>query len=233
MNIKTKLCNPNNMGGNRSMVQVDYIVIHYTSNRGDTAKNNADYFSRAQGRKASAHYFVDETEIWSSVPVSHTAYHCGAASYRHKECRNLNSIGIEICMNDANGGLRMGSIEHAVQLTRYLMAKYDIPIDHVLRHYDVTGKDCPAPMVSDTGLWTDFFAACKGDEIVKTYRYVTEMPAWAQDTFARLFKAGIVKADKDGCINVQESSLQPMVYLDRICGGEIEKLGEMMRKEMA
>ena len=97
-----------------------YIVVHYTSNRGDTAKNNADYFVREK-IKASAHFFVDENKIWASVPENYVAWHCGAKRYRHTECRNTNSIGVEICMNDKAGNIRMKSIAHAAQFVRKLM----------------------------------------------------------------------------------------------------------------
>lgn len=73
MEYKTKCCNPANMGATRGSAKIDWIVIHYTSNLGDTAKNNADYFAREKlSYKASAHFFVDENEIWSSVSgISH------------------------------------------------------------------------------------------------------------------------------------------------------------------
>ena len=227
MEIKTKLCNPANHAGYRA--QTKYLVIHWTSNQGDTAKNNTDYFAR-EIVKASAHYFVDEKEIWSSVPEDKTAYHVGAKTYKHPECRNSNSIGIEICMTGKGYVLRRGSIDRAAMLTRTLMDKYGIPIENVIRHHDVTGKDCPAPMVNDVSLWDSFKAAVSAqeDEQMKVYKYVPDMPKWAQDTFTRLVQAGYIAKDADGAVSVQESTLQPMVYLDRLTGGKLEKLGEML-----
>lgn len=233
MEIKTKCCNPANYGGTRGMVQVDWIVVHYTSNHGDTAKNNADYFAREKlSSPASAHFFVDETEIWSSVPVFRVAYHCGAKTYRHPACRNTNSLGVEICMLDKHAVIRKDAIRHAAELVRELMAKYDIDIDHVVRHYDVTGKACPAPMVDDPALWEAFkrmLTEQEGEEM-KVYKYVSEMPEFAQDTFARLVQAGYVAKDKNGEIAVQECSLQSIVYLDRLTGNRLEKLPEILKK---
>lgn len=230
MEINTKPCNPANYGGAR--VQINYIVIHWTSNQGDTAKNNADYFAReALTRPASAHYFVDETETWHSVPEGRIAYHVGAKTYRHPKCRNANSIGVEICMTGRGYVLRPAAIANAAKLVRWLMEKHGVPTQNVIRHHDVTGKDCPAPMVSDLALWDAFkaaMAAQEGDEM-KTYKHVPEMPEWAQDTFARLVQAGYVAKDAQGAISVQECSLQPMVYLDRLMGGGIEKLPQLMR----
>ena len=74
---------------------IKYIVVHYTANDGDTARNNGKYFSQPN-RNASAHYFVDECEIIQSVKDIDIAWHCGAKSYKHELCRNDNSIGIEI-----------------------------------------------------------------------------------------------------------------------------------------
>ena len=65
---------------------------------------------------------------------------------------------------------------------------------------------------------------------MKVYKHTTEMPDWAQGTFRRLIDAGIVKVDEKGEIAVQESSVQPMVYLDRLCGGKIEQLPEMVKQ---
>ena len=141
---------------------IKYIVIHYTANNGDTAKNNADYFSKKlPADPSSAHYFVDENEIWQSVKDNDTAYHCGANSYKHKECRNQNAIGIELCSRiDATGKyyFKAEVVNRAVALTKELMKKYNIPLSNVIRHYDVTGKICPAPMVKEEKQWREFLA---------------------------------------------------------------------------
>lgn len=217
MEIKSKCCNSANMGGTRGMAQVDWIVVHYTSNLGDTAKKNADYFNReVLNPKASAHYFVDEKEIWSSVPVYRIAYHCGAKAYKHPHCRNTNSIGIEICMLDKHAVIRMDAIRHAAELVRELMAKYDIDVEHVIRHYDVTGKDCPAPMVDDPGLWERFKAMLEQeDEGMKIYQYVKDMPEWAQASVTKAIQKGIVAMDANGAVAVLECNLQPLVWMDR------------------
>ena len=39
---------------------------------------------------------------------------------------------------------------NTVQLIKELMDKYNIPIDNVLRHFDVTNKLCPKPYIDDT-----------------------------------------------------------------------------------
>ena len=137
---------------------VQFLVIHYTANNGDTVQNNLDYFAgNAVG--ASAHYFVDENGYGQSVKDADTAWHCGANQYKHPDCRNANSIGIELCSKkDSRGNYYFmdQTVYNAAALARQLMQTYGIDRAHVLRHYDVTGKRCPAPMVDNPTLWENF-----------------------------------------------------------------------------
>lgn len=139
--------------------KISYIVIHYTGNRNDTAKANMNYF--AQNKVGtSAHFFVDESHIYSSVPITDTAWQCGkrisGGAYWGK-CKNSNSIGVEICMLNALDGIRQQSIDNAAELTRELMSEYSIPAENVIRHWDVTGKACPQPFIgSQNALWSEF-----------------------------------------------------------------------------
>lgn len=211
MTIYKKTCNRGNYGRKRE--KTNYIVVHYTTNHGDTARNNADYFAREK-IKVSAHFFVDEQEIWASVPENYVAWHCGAKRYRHSQCRNANSIGVEICMNDRAGNVWMKSIAHAAQLVRMLMIRYQIPEDHVIRHYDVTGKQCPAPMVEDETLWKAFHKELEETPALR-YQYYEEMPEWAKPTIAKLVQKGFVKGEGAGVLNLSEDALKLLVINDR------------------
>ena len=145
MNIKVNLANKDNYGSSRSTSKIKYLVIHYTANDGDTDENNGKYFKN-NVVKTSAHYFVDDDSVTQSVPDNYTAWHCGAKKYKHSTCRNSNSIGIEICDDVKNGTIYPSAktIANALELTKMLMKKYNIPASNVIRHYDVTGKLCPA-----------------------------------------------------------------------------------------
>ena len=140
-------------------IRIRYIVIHYTGSLG-TAKEQCQYLAGGN-RNRSSHYFVGyEGEIWQSVEDENIAWHCGAKRYKHSECRNANSIGIELCVRkkdhshisaeDRDWYFEDATVEAAVELTRYLMRKYNVPVSNILRHYDVTGKVCPAPYVHNT-----------------------------------------------------------------------------------
>lgn len=145
MNLKTNLANKNNYGGSRDTSTIKFLVIHYTAGDGDTDENNAIYFKN-NVVKSSAHYFVDDDSVTQSVPDNYIAWHCGANTYKHATCRNANSIGIEICDDIKNGVIYPSAktIENVLELVEYLMNKYSIPKENVIRHYDVTGKLCPA-----------------------------------------------------------------------------------------
>lgn len=192
--IYTKLARRQNYGGLR-MQAVRFIVFHYTGNFGDTAKNNADYFAW-EYVGASAHYFVDEDTVWQSVPDNYVAWHCGTKSgYHHPECRNDGSIGVEVCMLDKDGKVRQGSIDNAVKLVRLLMAKYHVTPDRVLRHYDVTHKSCPAPMVDDPALWEAFKnSLVEEDEDTVKYKTLRDVPEWGREAV----KAAMLKVGVDG-----------------------------------
>mgnify|MGYP003371594627 FL=1 len=155
--------------------KIQFLVIHYTANNGDLAKSNCNYF-KSPNRNASAHYFVDEKEIWKSIENNDTAWHCGTnGKYYHNKCRNYNSIGIELCSEkDSKGNYYFNSetINNAIELTKMLMKKYNIPIENVIRHYDVTRKSCPAPFVSNSIAWNNFKNSLKGDDYMKVKRVV-------------------------------------------------------------
>jgi len=146
MNRDIKLANRTNYGDERSLDSIKYLVYHYTANDGDTDENNATYFQREVNLNASAHYFVDDDSATQSVPDNFIAWHCGGTRYYHPTCRNKNSIGIEMCDNIKDGQrvLTPQTEANAIELGKELMKKYNIPIENVLRHYDVTHKLCPA-----------------------------------------------------------------------------------------
>lgn len=160
MEIKENLTNVNY---NKMSNKVNkYIVIHYVG-AVSTAYNNSVYFKNVN-RSASANYFVDENEIYRVVADSDKAWHCGdklksgnGGTYNGK-CTNSNSIGIEMCCYNNNGKIDVSEkvISNTIELVKELMAKYNISIDNVIRHYDVTNKICPATLVEDESRWIDF-----------------------------------------------------------------------------
>lgn len=151
----------------RSNRKIEYIVIHYTGALG-SAENCCKYFEKFY-RGVSAHYFINHNgAIWQCVEDNNIAWHCGANTYKHKYARNNNSIGIEICVKkkstktmnatDKDWYFEDAAIDAAIELTKELMKKYNIPASNVIRHYDVSGKICPAPFIHNNSkhTWSGF-----------------------------------------------------------------------------
>ena len=239
MSIPFKQCNPRNYRKGREF-PINWICLHFTANNGDTAQNNADYFAREGGLNASAHYFVDTERIVQSVKDGDTAWHCGrerGGSY-YNDCRNANSIGIEMCSVIRNGVyvIPEATMKRAAKLTRELMAKYHIPVSRVCRHYDVTHKDCPEPWVRNPQLWQKFKdmltegvedmaeaqarsiakqEISKAESAKKVYNSVAECPAWAKDTVQKLVNKGFLHGDENGKLALTTDLLRLLVINDR------------------
>ena len=218
--IQEKLARPGNYGDARSLKEIRYLVVHFTANDGDTAKNNADYFARTV-TGTSAHYFVDEREVWRSVPEACTAWHCGTRGmYFHPACRNKNSIGIELCSRkDANGAYYFTgeTVERAAQLVREMRQRYHITCGNVLRHYDVTHKLCPEPFVRNAAAWEVFLQKVqeKEEETMVIYKTYEDCPDWAKPTVSKLVRLGCLRGDENGILDLEHHMLRGLVINDR------------------
>jgi len=196
-----KQANPGNYKSGRTD-GIKYIVIHYTANNGDTAKGNVDYYANSVV-EASAHYYVDEyADVYQSVKEQDTAWAVGGTNtYIHPYCRNANSISIEMCSRNSNFTpptkpssaidtgwyIKPETVENAIRLTKELMKKYNIPIENVLRHYDVWGKICPAPFVNNPEQWLKFKHRLIEEDAMNKYSYDT--------TVDNMIKDGVTNTD--------------------------------------
>src|SRR5690625_539501 len=140
-----------------------YIVIHETANTRKGANANAHARLQASGnsRQASWHYQVDDKEIVQSFSDDAQCWHAGNKYY------NQNSIGIEICVNE-DGNFKK-AVDNAIELTKYLMDKYNIPANNVIQHNQASGKDCPRYLRAGTKgvTWSDFIAKLGGKSSTK------------------------------------------------------------------
>ena len=214
-------CDPSNYRAGRTQ-PVRYIVMHYTANNGDTARNNCDYYHRVGGLQASAHYFCDEYGAMQSVLECDTAWHCGARAYWHPECRNANSIGIEMCSRKRADGsyyILPETVANAATLAKGIMQRYGIDTEHVVRHYDVTGKRCPMPWVDDPAQWVAFkemltpqnSTTVEEDDDMVRYNKIEDVPAWAQDTVRALVDAGALGGVGGGNLDLSMDMIRGLV----------------------
>ena len=177
-------CHPSNCYTYRND-DILFIVIHFTGNNGDTALNNCNYFSGAN-RGASANYFIGDDGIYQSVADKWAAWAVGGTNtYKHRYCRNMNSISIEMCSRiGADGKYYIDDVvvEQTIKLTKYLMNKYNVPVENVLRHYDVWDKKCPEPFVRQPELWENFKKRLTGSEdltMSKSLIYKISTDSWS------------------------------------------------------
>lgn len=138
--------------------KVNAVVIHYVGNPGTTAAQNRSYFeniSKTGEASVSSHFIVGlDGEIIQCVPLDEI-------SYASNE-RNSDTIAIESCHPDDTGAYNKETYNSMVKLTAYLCILYGLdPDKDVIRHYDVTGKECPKYFVDYENEWSLFKAQVK------------------------------------------------------------------------
>ncbi|WP_242829170.1 peptidoglycan recognition protein family protein [Butyrivibrio sp. AD3002] len=138
--------NPSRTG--LSLDGINDIVIHYVGNPGTTAQQNRDFFNHEDSNVCS-HFVVGmEGEIIMCLPLNERS----AAS----NDRNHDTISIEVSHPDDTGKFTDASYESFLKLTRWLMKEFGLKKNHVIRHYDVTGKECPRYFVTHEDAWEKF-----------------------------------------------------------------------------
>lgn len=141
------------MGKARSgqrLADIRGIVIHYVGNPGTTAINNRNYFAR-EDTEVCSHFVVGlKGEVVQCLPL----WERSAASNQ----RNRDTISIEVCHPDDSGKFREDTYASLVQLTAWLCHNAGLTPEAVIRHYDVTGKECPRYYVRHPDTWKTFLA---------------------------------------------------------------------------
>ena len=136
--------------------EINGVVIHYVGNPGSTARGNRNYFanlaSGTEGTYASSHFIVGlDGEVIQCVPLTEIAY-CSNS-------RNSDTISIEVCHPDDSGKFSDVTYSRAVELTAWLCDTFGLnPAREVIRHYDVTGKECPRYYVRNPEAWEGYKA---------------------------------------------------------------------------
>jgi N-acetyl-anhydromuramyl-L-alanine amidase AmpD len=131
---------------------VEKVVVHYLGNPQTSAQQNHDYFESLkdlQDTSMSANFVIGiDGEIIECVPPGEIAY--ASNSMNHL------SVSIENCHLDTTGKFTEATYESLVQLTAWLVEEYGLSRDDIIRHYDVTGKECPLYYVENPDKWEQF-----------------------------------------------------------------------------
>lgn len=131
-----------------------YLAIHYLGVNGE----NPDLYNHGYG----GHFYVSKTgQCYQAAKVSDEIWHVGkgGCQYIHPDARNYNTIGIECATYTASGRddddetwyFTKETQEACAKLAAWIMDHYKIPMDHLLRHGDITTKNCPSPYKRDQG----------------------------------------------------------------------------------
>lgn len=140
---------------------VKAIIAHWTANenRGANAMANRNYFNNgAPGpggklRAASAHYCVDSERVVQCLPDHEIGFHVGDRPQGRytdtgnrirgkKPTPNYYTVGFEMCVNADGDFSQMRG--RAISLAARLLFTHALQITDLYRHWDITGKPCPA-----------------------------------------------------------------------------------------
>ena len=115
-------------------ITVKGIVVHETANPNDTAQMEHDYFNSGD-RQASAHAFIDSSNIIQCIEWGNKAWHAGGTA-------NNSFIGIELChTSDLN---KFNEIwKRATWLFATLLLQnniFTVSKDNLISHAEVSAK---------------------------------------------------------------------------------------------
>lgn len=207
---------------------IKYIALHYTAgttSKAGTAMSTAKWFANGANPKnpASSDFLVDDADViqYNKDIENYYSWCVGGTKYTNPTtslgaslygiATNKNTISIEICSNkrntkslDANDKdwyFTDAELDNTRELVKYLMKKYNIPIERVIMHHTVTGKLCPA-------MWTHNEAELKGyydflKSIDNTVESTIISPTTTTSTLP--YKVKVVDTDRAG-LNVRSGA---------------------------
>lgn len=151
--MEEQLLTPNvNSRPQKKLGKVRGIVIHYTANPGTDAQANRDYFENRKNQpdtsanKVSSHFIVGlEGNIIQCIPLDEIAY--------ASNVRNQDTVSIECCHPTKGGKFNKKTYQALIDLCAWLCDKYELKKQDIIRHYDVTGKECPRYYVRHVDAW--------------------------------------------------------------------------------
>ena len=119
-----------------------FITIHSTANpRGDAAAH-ARALKRGAMGSLNWHFTVDQYRAVQHIPLNEPGRHADRGGPG-----DMYSIGIE--MGEVRSHNPIVTWNRSAKLTAVLMKQYHIPLRNVVPHYYWTGKNCPAPLLTN------------------------------------------------------------------------------------
>lgn len=196
--------------------KIEKIVVHWVGNSNSSAIANRNYFENLKNTHttyASSHYIVGlEGEIIRCMPENEVAFHSGSYSMNRK------SIGIENCHPDWNGKFNDNTYKSLVELCADICKRHNLNVNAIIRHYDVTGKNCPKYYVENEEAWIQF----KNDVANQSVQAEQVKEEGGSDEIVRIYKNGSTREDiyADTALTKKIGSLSPYEQCD--CFGVFE-----------
>lgn len=155
MNIEDRLLTINEYSrSGEKQGTIKNIVVHWVGNANSSAIANRNYFEKLKDSHktyASSHYVIGlNGEIIKCIPEDEVAFHSGSYSMNRK------SIGIETCHPDWEGKFAESTYNSLVELCADICRRDGLTVNDIIRHYDVTEKECPRYYVRNESEWFKF-----------------------------------------------------------------------------
>jgi N-acetylmuramoyl-L-alanine amidase len=160
------------------------VVIHYTANDSPTADDisHASWVARKYKKInntvyeydgitkfyfGSAQWFIDDNSATLTIPTNEVAWACGDRNLPYdngykgqtkvayevfNNRQNYLTINYELCVN----GDWDKTCENSIEIIAKDMFSYNISVDRIYRHFDLTNKICPKPFVDDYDAWLNY-----------------------------------------------------------------------------
>lgn len=157
MNIVQKWLTPNKYSRPQTKLEkVKGIVVHWWAVPNGSISGVWNFYENRKNGKngyGSAHFIVGlKGEILQCIPEDEVAYAVGAKKYytnRLGKYPNNCTLHIEMAHIDLKGNMTKETWETSVKLTANLLKKYNLTVNDIYRHYDITRKDCPKLFVDN------------------------------------------------------------------------------------
>ena len=206
------------------MGKIEDIVVHYVGNPGTTAMQNRNYFENLRithKTYASSQFIIGlDGEVLQLMDENEVAFHAG------NRTENRKSIGIECCHPDDSGKFTDATYNSLLDLCVYLCEKYNIPVSHIKRHFDITGKCCPKYFVEHEAEWQGFknqVAERLGRkeeekkeeelEMAKTYSNGSTVEICYKDSDFKTKTGSLDKWEKAECLGIVTNSKGQNAYI--------------------
>ena len=183
------------------------IVIHHSASGTNIGAQDINRWHLNNGWSGIGYHYViyADGQIWTGRPEDTVGAH---AYYSAKQEANSNGIGVCLIGNFETGKPTQAQLDSLVWLIQDIRTRYrGIAVQG---HKDVMPTACPGRNFP----WAELFGRLEEDEMI--YKTLADVPDWGSPLTQKLVDRKIIQGDGQGNINLPESTLKTLVYLERM-----------------